>query len=325
MKYMIFVLFITMLSIISINKNRVEFKFMDINHTKIIKSIAIILVVLTHMGGKFGIRYLTPLGGIGVALFLICSGYGLIKSYERKGLQNYWSNKIKNVYIPYVVIQIFIWILDSEKNIVTLIGDLLIIGTNHPYGWYMKFLLFWYLIFYILAKCRLMTKDKIYIMYIISIGILLNSNGLWAEQAFSFTFGLLLAYNYEDTKENSYFVANILLVFGILCLGVKQLDLVRNIHYVIFNFIQLLIKLPIAYSLIIYSYKLKNNINIDFISIIGNLSYYIYLIHGYSIVLIDKVSYISILMFIILTLYASYIFNKILSKNLTYKIEKLKV
>lgn len=41
-----------------------------------------------------GIQFI---GGIGVALFLICSGYGLEVSYEKNGLKDFWMKRMLGV------------------------------------------------------------------------------------------------------------------------------------------------------------------------------------------------------------------------------------
>ena len=66
------------------NKRTADFKFMSVQHTNICRAVAAIIIILQHVAGGFGIRYLTPLGGIGVAIFLILSGYGLNESYKKK-------------------------------------------------------------------------------------------------------------------------------------------------------------------------------------------------------------------------------------------------
>lgn len=68
--------------------------------TDVIKGIAIACVIIAHLGCQLT-RLTTPLGGIGVALFLIVSGYGLSLSYEKgkrsgDGLKKYWT-KNKNI------------------------------------------------------------------------------------------------------------------------------------------------------------------------------------------------------------------------------------
>lgn len=66
------------------NKQTADFKFMSVQHTNICRAVAAIIIILQHVAGGFGIRYLTPLGGIGVAIFLILSGYDLNESYKKK-------------------------------------------------------------------------------------------------------------------------------------------------------------------------------------------------------------------------------------------------
>jgi peptidoglycan/LPS O-acetylase OafA/YrhL len=54
-------------------------------HSTIYKGIAILLIITCHFMGRFGhgIRVFTPLGGIGVAIFLILSGYGMNESWNK--------------------------------------------------------------------------------------------------------------------------------------------------------------------------------------------------------------------------------------------------
>ena len=65
-----------------------EYMFMDRQCTDIMKGFAILCIVMCHMMGTFGggIVYFTPLGGIGVSIFLILSAYGLNESWSRGGV-----------------------------------------------------------------------------------------------------------------------------------------------------------------------------------------------------------------------------------------------
>lgn len=51
--------------------------------TTVYKGVAILLVILCHAMGTFGhgITLFTPLGGIGVSVFLLLSAYGLNESW----------------------------------------------------------------------------------------------------------------------------------------------------------------------------------------------------------------------------------------------------
>ncbi|MCD7791347.1 MAG: acyltransferase family protein [Bacteroides thetaiotaomicron] len=78
---------------------------LQMKQSNIIKGFAILLVVLCHLGGYFT-RFLTPLGGIGVAVFLILSAYGLEKSFLKSGQAAFWRKRIITVFVPYWIIEI---------------------------------------------------------------------------------------------------------------------------------------------------------------------------------------------------------------------------
>ena len=70
--------------------------------TVMVKGFAISIIIYGHCGNYFGIRYLTPLGGIGVALFLLLSGYGINESWIINGRKGYWKKRLLTFFMPYV-------------------------------------------------------------------------------------------------------------------------------------------------------------------------------------------------------------------------------
>lgn len=72
---------------------------MSVDQSVLGKTIAIILVVFDHLG------FIQKGGAIGVSIFLVLSGYGLTKSYEKikYDLRGYWKKRVANVYIPFVM------------------------------------------------------------------------------------------------------------------------------------------------------------------------------------------------------------------------------
>lgn len=65
------------------HRSNLDYAFMSIPHTMTCRAIAATGVIISHIAGH---RFFTPLGGIGVSIFLILSGYGVCESYKRKGL-----------------------------------------------------------------------------------------------------------------------------------------------------------------------------------------------------------------------------------------------
>lgn len=68
-------------------KPMTKYSFMSFEHSNACRGIAALIIMLQHVAGKFGVRYFTPLGGVGVTIFLILSGYGLNESYKRRGIR----------------------------------------------------------------------------------------------------------------------------------------------------------------------------------------------------------------------------------------------
>ncbi len=68
-----------------------------------IKGMAILIIIMGHLGNIFGVRVFNPLGSCGVAIFLFCSGYGLQKSYYKK----FYIHFAINSYLFYYFIKSF--------------------------------------------------------------------------------------------------------------------------------------------------------------------------------------------------------------------------
>lgn len=80
----IYVLIVLLAFIIAgINSTELQDEYFGRSNTKVMKGVAILAVMLCHLMGKFGggTTLFTPLGGIGVSIFLMLSAYGLNESY----------------------------------------------------------------------------------------------------------------------------------------------------------------------------------------------------------------------------------------------------
>ncbi len=54
-----------------IDKDRKPLDFMARDHSAVYRGIAALIIMFQHVGGAYGTRLFTPLGGTGVAIFLI--------------------------------------------------------------------------------------------------------------------------------------------------------------------------------------------------------------------------------------------------------------
>lgn len=285
---LIFIIIYNFLLIINnfIIKNRYNTKkkktFLSFAHTDILRGIAASFVVFQHVGNIYGLREVTPLGGIGVSLFIICSAYGLSKSYEKNGLQHFIKNRFLKILIPYwITISLYNIINHNTFTIIEFIKQIFVINTTE-YLWFVQLILLLYVMFYIIYK--FIPKYKLLVFFILSVmSLILIKNNLWAEQSFAFFVGLILAKYYH--KCNFINKRNVLL-FSLLCLFVgfsslylKQSPQIRNANYIIFNIDQAILKTVTAIGIVYISYLLLSLKSLIIFILPGKFSYEIYLIH----------------------------------------------
>lgn len=72
-------------------KKPASFEWMDRRFTTAVKGFSILTVVWAHGGARLGVGEIQFIAGVGVAQFLICSGYGLEMSYQKNGLKGFWK------------------------------------------------------------------------------------------------------------------------------------------------------------------------------------------------------------------------------------------
>ena len=162
------------------------------NHFQYLKGIAILAVIFSHIGNYSGKTWFTSLGGIGVAIFLFCSGYGLMTSYYQKGLKNFWVNKLITIYIPFAVVEIFSAII-FQYSLKELLFDLMFLKRLNPLGWYIQYLAVLYLLFYLVIRMFKNIKCRFIIWGFFSVISFVFLPNLYAEQAISFISGLFIA------------------------------------------------------------------------------------------------------------------------------------
>lgn len=304
-------------------------------HFELLKGIAIIAVLICHTGGYSGVTWFTPLGGIGVALFLFCSGYGLTCSYTKTDLKNFWKKKILSVYATYFFIEIIAAIVLS-RSFKSIILDLLLIRPAYIHGWYMQYLFGCYFIFWAAFKFIRQERARLCILLTLSVISFFAFDGLRGEQAFTFVGGILTA-EIVKKKELSLYkyytvIAILLLVLSVALLATKQLPVIRQQNMYMLTFLDLLIKTFVAASIIYLTYAIKliYKIGYAFFCFWGRISYSLYLVHGYLIFIMTNTIFgnylIRSVIYSILSVATAYLVN-ILAKRLPrtlYKTFKIK-
>lgn len=260
-----------------------EINSMSKEHFQYLKGLAILAVMVGHIGNFSGKTWFTPLGGIGVALFLFCSGFGLTKSYQKNGLKHFWRNKLTSVYCPFVAVELFSAVL-YKRTVINVLLELLFIKMQNPYFWYLQYLLVCYVLFYLGMRFISDARIRYAIWGTIAAGTFVFCSNLQGEQAISFLSGILLAERLGDTTnmscERRHAIAGGggLLILSVCLLAVKQLPIARVYPHV-YTLLNLLLKTSCAAGLLLISgFKpVMKRIVCQF----GVISYALYLVHGY--------------------------------------------
>ena len=242
--------------------------------TNALRGIAILLITISHLiGGGFLIRYFTPLGGIGVAIFLFLSGYGLNESFQVKGLNCFWGKKVLRIIIPYLI-----WCL-----VLSVIKRFLPIDSpSFRRYWYLEYLFMWYLVFWFTKK--VIPQYASIIMVIIAIGLFPFLKNLQTEQTFSFVLGVVASEQKRLIITISNFkklmITALFLCFGLGALFLKQIPSIRAFgeESVVVKLIQLGVKLPIGLSVIIGTLLIKNKSLYRSLGYLGIVSLELYLV-----------------------------------------------
>lgn len=265
--------------------------------TNALKGMAILLVIVGHISIRYSDNWLNGLGAVGVAIFLFISGYGLVESYNKNGLEGYWKKRFDTVMIPYIVVMM-IWIgIDIIRGYRYSVSTyvLTIIGfdfnrTIEPTMWYISYILIWYLIFYIVFRCIKGNVIRLTSMFLCSLAFLClyffnistKMTYQYAIHCLSFPLGVIYSMYGHKLHEILYGYKKVI-SGGIATIAFVLLYLNMENGLVIICANLLLV---FILSLITPLIKIKSN----FLEVIGRYSYELYLVEGYFIFRTDMVN-----------------------------------
>ena len=282
--------------------------------TTVFKGVAILMIVMGHVGQLVPFsRPFTPLGAIGVALFLLCSGFGIEKSFQKIGRKDYWKKRIINVWLPYALIELLCVWHHPEVGVTGVIKDLLLIRPWHPFGWYMQVLFIWYILYYLTSF--LSRRLQIAAFILASILIICFWTPLRAQNSLSFLIGILFARN--EAKFLSFanwksLIVAMILSAGIFVVGERVLRIEGFQETIGWNAFSLVYYMTLAtffYIILIMVCKPSNEKLLRGFYMIGLISYEIYLVHGYTYAYLKSSELIRMLLFCVVTLALSHLYQ----------------
>ena len=270
-----------------------KYQWMDRNYTTAIKGFSIWTVVWAHSGAMLSVGGIQFVAGIGVALFLMCSGYGLEISYEKNGLISFWKKRLLGVCLPFWIVELVGLLATGVFSIKTYLLDFCFLKSATSYGWFMTYIIICYLIFY--AVKRLIKDVKIQMLALFgafAIWFVLESMFfanpdmpfLRARQMLSFPVGVLLAANKNQIDRTLTKTKNILIVSNVMAL---------------------LTCLPMAIGIMVFGKSFSGLFENKMLATTGMISYEIYLVHAFTLGMI-KPSVVSVIAFVVVTVTLAY-------------------
>lgn len=200
------------------------------------------MVVLSHYfeagfvpcGNEKLAHFMTSLGDPGCGIFFFLSGYALYLGYKDKQTDSrFLLNRLKNTYIPYIVIALFIAVYAKSLNSPR---DVLRLLTGADY-WFMITIFILYAVFFLVGK---LPNYRVLIMnvFIFVMSMWLHLNGyaeFWYTATWCFGVGMIVAH--FDGKNTEFLIdikEPILAPLGKLSLYIYMLHMF--IYYRVVNF-----------------------------------------------------------------------------------------
>ena len=329
MYFVIFIGIIFLLYLLGyIIKDEIDMSFMNRNFTKIIKGFSIFTVVWAHSGDRLGVGGIQFIAGVGVALFLICSGYGLECSYCKNGLKGFWKKRFLNVAVPFWIVELIGLLLTGKFTLVTYLFHFLFIKS----GWFLQYIIICYIIFFAIKiiKEKFLLNDKreltVFIVFFVILFILestVNVNPdipfLRARQALSFPCGLFIAKYRKsikiilDSKNISIFFLGGIIGFAFM--AVTQHETVKKMPYIVSNMLSIWTCFPLAIAVIALMVWLPKLFKNKFLVYMGDISYELYLVHTFTLDFVST-KLLNIVIFIIVTAIAATVLHMFTKRGL---------
>lgn len=323
MKYFAFLTFLIFAGyLLGFIKKTEKYQWMDRNYTTAIKGFSILTVVWAHSGARLSIGGIQFIAGIGVALFLMCSGYGLEISYEKNGLEGFWKKRLLSVCLPFWTVELVGALATGTFSIKTYLLDSCFLKPATSYGWFMGYIVICYLIFYVVKRLikdgrtqTLVLFGAFPIWFVLDSVFFANPNMpfLRARQMLSFPVGILLAVNKDKIERTLTKIKNILILTGggtvcLLFMAITQLNVVKNLPYLVSNAIALLTCLPMAIGIMVFGKSFSGLFENKMLAMTGMISYEIYLVHAFALGIV-KPSIVSVFVFVVVTYIFAYILH----------------
>lgn len=273
----------------------------DRGHTKALKGFAILLVIWAHCGADMGVGGIQFVAGAGVAVFLVCSGYGLMCSYQKSGLSFFWRKRLLRVIVPCWIVNFLLQVYERDFSAKRFLASMILKGSN----WFVFYIIICYVIFWcicLFCDRRKLTERKLtgmitiaFMIWFVIESCYFPNKGmpfLEARQMLSFPLGVGIAVWKEEIIEKwntvkkrkhgtAFIVTAAFALTGAGCAGqiLAQADYIEALPYVLSNILYLIVDLLLVCAVLIISVIWKYLFINLFLQKAGEAAYELFLLH----------------------------------------------
>ncbi|MEP8891730.1 acyltransferase family protein [Enterobacter roggenkampii] len=253
-----------------------------------LKAIAIIIVMIGHLITVNKTPFPSELrwtASFGVTIFLLLSGYGLMKSFEQNGLKGFFRKRLLTVLLPFYIMTVFTYLINGSrqnsihdlfKTLTFTNLDMNIDGTM----WYIYFISIWYIAFYVAARVlKSPTLICSFLFFISTLFILKNpfighENLRFQTTLHAFSFPIGVATSQLFMSKLLRHVISILGITACAFIYISQWEIYQD-----YKFILSCLSFGLSITLIVscYEFSLKPLV------FVGLISYEAYLIEGVTL------------------------------------------
>lgn len=282
---------VTLFSVMLYGSKRAENQngFMSREYTTIVKAACCIIVILVHIPAAYMNKLQDAMGSFAyvcVTLFFLMSAYGMSLSEERKTgyMQHFWRNRLVALLIPQLLINICSTVLAYVTTTTQREYEYLFRVNN-----YVAVLLGYCLWFWLVCQgrrwygCRTantLLMGGVIVSSLVSYFFLAKDANFWCYERWGLVWGVLLYLFLPKVKKYVNPSKSRILLFG-------ALSLVLGVAYLYFKSVffwgEYLLKVVLGLTLIMLLFILssKRTFGNRVADYLGNISYEVYLSHGF--------------------------------------------
>lgn len=230
------------------------------DNTYCLRGIAMLMIIISHTFNGYPIDnetcyyptwmnwlHMELWGGMGVAIFLFISGYGLFHSLSRKESINrqYIVAKVERLLVPFVIywiVEIIVLFLFDLQELTPHIFYEIATISIHPdiENWFFKVIVVIYIVMLILFRCRISNGTRISVVFLLSVVYLFAMKELgvgqwWWNNILCFPLGAFVAHKRDwFTGIPSYLITLFTggVIIALVCIHINTI--VLHLNFVVF-------------------------------------------------------------------------------------------